>query len=57
MKRFACGDLMPGCAAHFTGPSDEDVLSQVAAHARRDHGLTTIPDDLVGRVRDLIQAA
>lgn len=57
MKRFACGDLMPGCAAHFTGPTDDDILAQVAQHARRDHGLTAIPDELVGQVRQLIKAA
>jgi predicted small metal-binding protein len=51
MKSFRCGDVVPGCTRSFTG-SDADILSQVAAHARADHGLTEIPDELVVQVRN-----
>lgn len=54
MKQFACGDVVPGCQSAFVGADDEAILSQVAAHARADHGLSEIPDSLVQQVRDHI---
>lgn len=57
MKQFACGDLVPGCDATFTGDTDDDILGQVANHATNDHGMTDIPDELVAQVRQRIVAA
>ena len=50
MKRFRCGDVVPGCTAAFQGTEDE-ILVAVGAHAHADHGLTAIPDELVLQVR------
>jgi len=50
MKQFRCGDVVPGCSASFLG-SEDDILSQVADHARADHGLAEVPAELVGQVR------
>jgi predicted small metal-binding protein len=57
MKSFSCGAVVPGCTATFRGDSDGEILAQVAHHARHDHGLTEIPDELVGTVRKLIRSA
>ena len=54
MKTFACGDVVPGCTHTFTGPDDGAVLDQVARHAGADHGLTTVPPELVEQVRAAI---
>ena len=51
MKTFACGAVVPGCTATFTGDSDDAVLAQVAEHARADHGMTSVPDEVVAEVR------
>lgn len=56
MKAFRCGDVVPGCARAFTGSEDE-ILAQVAQHARHDHGLTEIPTELVEQVREAMVAA
>lgn len=50
MKHFACGDVVPGCTATFTGESTDDILRQVGAHARADHGMASMPPELVERV-------
>lgn len=50
MKHFACGDLVPGCDATFSG-SESQILGQVAEHARVDHGMTSISDELIAGVR------
>lgn len=55
MKTFACGAVVPGCVATFRADTDEGILEQVAAHARDDHGMTEIPDELVGQVCSHIQ--
>ena len=57
MKQFACGDVVPSCGRTFTAPTDDDILTAVAGHARDDHGLTDIPAGLVDRVRAHIHSA
>ena len=55
MKEFACGAVVPGCTATFEGASDEEILAQVAEHAREDHGMETVPDEVVAQVKDNIR--
>jgi predicted small metal-binding protein len=57
MKTFACGAVVPGCVATFQADTDEAILAQVATHARDDHGMTEIPDELVGQVCAHIQTS
>ena len=51
MKRFACGDVVPGCNAKFTAPDENGIFAAVAAHARADHGLVEVPAELVAQVQ------
>ena len=36
MKEICCGDVVPGCGTRFKAASNEEILAQVAAHARAD---------------------
>lgn len=54
MKEFRCGELVPGCAATFHGESDEEILEQVAGHARQDHGMDEVPPEVVDEIRAVI---
>ena len=54
MKSFACGDVVPGCEAAWVCSSDEEILFEVARHARAVHGLTEVPSQLVESVRRAI---
>lgn len=57
MKQFSCGDVVPGCGRTFRG-DEQQILTAVAAHAHRDHGLVELPDALVAQVRDhIVEAA
>ena len=56
MKRFACGDVVPGCDATFVCDSEDDVLFQVAQHAADVHGMAEVPDAVVAQVREHIYA-
>lgn len=51
MEQFSCGDVVSGCGARFVCSTEDDLLAEVAAHARVVHGLTDIPDSLVEQVR------
>jgi predicted small metal-binding protein len=51
MKRFSCGDVVPGCRSTFRGETETDILSQVAAHARHDHGMAEVPPEVINQVR------
>jgi predicted small metal-binding protein len=55
MKQFACGDVVPGCTARFEGANNEEILTVVAAHAQKDHGMTEVPAALVSQVISKIQ--
>lgn len=54
MKAFACGDVVPGCEARWVCSSEDEILVNVASHAREVHGLDQITDDLEQAVRGSI---
>ncbi|MEE8603090.1 DUF1059 domain-containing protein [Euzebya tangerina] len=54
MKKFACGDVVPGCDATFEGETVQAILSQVGIHARDGHGINQVTDDLIQSVTDNI---
>lgn len=55
MKQFSCGAVVPGCTATFSGQTEDEILGQVAAHAKDDHGMDSVPDEVVAQVRENIQ--
>jgi predicted small metal-binding protein len=54
MKMFSCGDVVPGCDAHWQRDTEDDIMSAVALHAADAHGLHTVPADVVDAVRAAI---
>jgi predicted small metal-binding protein len=57
MKEFRCGEIVPGCDTRFEGASEEEILEQVAVHAREEHGMDEVPPDVVDNVRARITEA
>lgn len=55
MKQFFCGDVVPGCTARFEAPTEDEILMQVAEHAKNGHGMSEVPLELVEKVRALIR--
>ena len=51
MKELSCGAVVPGCAARFRADSDDELMGQVATHAREEHGMTQIPPEVIEKVR------
>jgi predicted small metal-binding protein len=51
MRVFSCGAVVPGCASTFEGESDDEILEQVSAHARAEHGMDEVPPEVVDTIR------
>jgi predicted small metal-binding protein len=54
MKFFSCGDVVPGCDAHWARDTEADILTAVAEHAAEAHNLHTVSPELVDAVRAAI---
>lgn len=54
-KVLRCGDLMPGCSFVAEGKDVAEVLAKGAEHAKKDHGMATIPADMVAKVQAAIK--
>lgn len=57
MKKFCCGDVVPGCTATFQADTEEQILARVARHAHADHQMASIPNEVVVAVKAHIQDA
>lgn len=54
-KVLRCADLMPGCKAVVEGKNEAEVMARAAEHAKKDHGMTTIPADVAAKVKAAIK--
>jgi len=54
-KVMRCGDVVPGCEYVARGQNDEEVLARAADHAKKDHGMESIPEDVLKKVKSAIQ--
>ena len=54
-KVLRCGDLMPGCSAVLEGKDVTEVMAKGAEHAKKDHGLTALPPDMIAKVQAAIK--
>lgn len=54
MKRFACGDVIPGCNATFTAADEDGIFAQAVPHAAAEHGIDEVSPELQQTVRSLI---
>lgn len=54
-KTMNCRDVGPDCDFVARGESEEEVMGQVAEHARTDHGLEEVPPELAEKARAAIR--
>lgn len=54
-KVLRCGDLMPGCSFVAEGKDMAEVMAKGAEHAKKAHGIATIPADMVAKVQAAIK--
>ena len=54
---LACGDVVPGCAATFEAASEPELMAQVTAHAREEHGVDEITPELAEQVKGAVKTS
>lgn len=54
---FACGDVMPGCAATFTADDKETLFGHIAGHAKAEHDITEITPEIATAVEGKIRTS
>jgi predicted small metal-binding protein len=54
-KKMVCRDVGFDCDGVVRAETEEEVLKQVAAHAKEVHGMEAVPPEVVEKVRGLIR--
>ncbi|MBI4636563.1 MAG: DUF1059 domain-containing protein [Candidatus Rokubacteria bacterium] len=54
-KILKCADLMPGCNFVAEGKDVAEVMAKGAEHAKRDHGMATIPPEVAAKAQAAIK--
>jgi len=54
-RRMSCRDVGPDCDFVARGETDEEVMGQVAEHARAVHGMEEVPPEVAERARAAIR--
>lgn len=55
MKEFACGAVVPGCEAQFHAETEDELMGQIAVHAKEEHGIDEVSPELAAQVREQIR--
>ncbi len=54
-KKFACGDVVDGCGWSATADDEGGLFEKISEHAKNEHNMTDIPDDIIQKVKSKIQ--
>ncbi|WP_268542017.1 DUF1059 domain-containing protein [Candidatus Nitrosotenuis cloacae] len=54
-KKFACGDVVNGCKWSATASDEGELFQKISEHAKNDHNMTAIPDEIIQKVKSKIQ--
>lgn len=54
-KVLKCGDVAPGCSAVIEGKDVDELMVKAVEHAKKDHGMATIPPEMASKVQAAIK--
>lgn len=54
-KRLSCGDIVPGCDYVARGENEDEIMAQVAEHARTAHGVEDVSPEMADKARSVIR--
>lgn len=57
MKHFSCGDVVPGSAAVFIAPTDDELFTHIGDRALTGHGTSELSPELVTAAKQHTTAA
>ncbi len=55
MKTIHCQDLGLSCDYVAGGKDEQEVLGKAAEHAKHEHGMEHIPDEVLAKARSVIR--
>ena len=56
-KKFACGDVVTGCAWSTSAKDEKELFQKISAHAKKAHKMSKIPDEIIKKVKSKIKDA
>ena len=54
-KKFACGDVVNGCAWSTTAKDEKELFQKISEHAKKAHKMSKIPDEIIKKVKSKIK--
>ncbi len=54
-KKFACGDVVSGCGWSVTAKDENELFQKISEHAKNAHKMTSIPDEIIHKVKSKIK--
>lgn len=54
-KKFACGDVVNGCAWSATAKDESELFQKISEHAKDVHKMSAIPDEVMQKVKSKIK--
>ena len=55
--KFKCADIGMACGFETTANTKDQLMTQIATHAKQVHNMTTIPTDVMTKVQAAIKQA
>jgi predicted small metal-binding protein len=56
-KKFFCGDVLHGCSWSVTAKDEQDLFKKITEHAKNVHNISSIPEDVIQKVKSKIRDA
>ena len=54
MKRYNCGDVVPGCEWVARNEDEDELWREIRLHARDVHGLDEVPPEVEDAIHNVI---
>ena len=54
-KKFACSDVVEGCGWSTTANDENELFQKIFEHAKKEHSMTNISDEIIQKVKSKIQ--
>ena len=54
-KKFSCGDVVKDCNWTTTASDEGELFKNISEHAKNEHGMTGIPEEIIEKVKSKSQ--
>jgi predicted small metal-binding protein len=54
-KKFKCSDIGLNCGYEATASTTEQLMPQIAAHAKSAHGMIEVPKEIMAKINAAIK--